>query len=153
MLLFLQSNDPPGIRCARWESLQKLLSPAPSYKAQRRDTTCPRQRKIKTAASWALWSHSQLDGVSATTQKQTRVSPALPEPDLPAPEWTSHHSLPPEMLRGKGWGKHALSVKVYVLGLSMRAWEKNHPILAIRFLFLRNDTRVRTYVLKHAKAS
>ena len=95
----------------------------------------------------------QLDDISATMWRQTRAFPALPKPNLLVPEWTFQQSLPPEMLRGKEWGKYGFLARVYVLRLSMGAPEKNHRILAIRFLFLRNDTRVRTYMLKYAKTS
>lgn len=48
---------------------------------------------------------TQLGEVPAAIWKQIRASSVLPEPALTAPEGSSYHSLPPGMLRVKGWGE------------------------------------------------
>lgn len=52
-----------------------------------------------------------------------------------------------------GGGGAASAVQASVSRPDLGAGEKNNPILAARFLFLEHDTRLRLYILKHAKIS
>ena len=120
MFLFLHLNDTPRHQLRAGKTLRNDPALLPYVKAQRRDMTCPRQRKIRIAASWGTLRSLPTDDTSATKWKQTWSSPSFPEPNPPAPEWTSYHSLPPEVLKtyevrdGESFG---FLVKVYVLGL------------------------------------
>lgn len=71
----------------------------------------------------------------------------LPQMDFP-PAFPATNARHP----GGGW-KPASAARACVSGPDLGAGEKINPISAARFLFLENDTRLRIYILKHAKLS
>lgn len=58
----------------------------------------PKAEKNQDCCSWGTVRKHQPGDASSQTEADADLS-CLPEPSLPTSECTSHHSLPPEMLK------------------------------------------------------